>query len=48
MKLVNRLKKDIFFYFSYNIMKRGIGPGDMNIDTLIVIGQWVVYSMASR
>ena len=41
MKLVKIWEKDLYFYFSYNIMDSGIGKGDMHIADLIGLGQWV-------
>ena len=36
------------FSVSYNIMERGLGPGDMHIATRIVIGLCVGYLMGPR
>ena len=36
-------EKDLGFYFSWNIMEWGLGPGDMHIATLIGLKQWVGY-----
>ena len=48
MELVNRWEKDIYIWFSYNIMERGLVTGDMHISTLVVLGQRVGYLIGSR
>ena len=38
-------ERELYFYFSWNIMERGLGPGGMHIATSVGLGQWVGYLM---
>ena len=47
MNLVERWEKNLYCLFIYNIMEQGLGPGDMHIDTLVGLVQWVGYLMGT-